>query len=76
MPHFRGDISQYGRGQLRRGSGLVPLVTWTCVLGARRRCHPRGGDRDPASASSGPGSVLRRCEKEGLVVMRGERMSS
>lgn len=74
MPHLQGDKSQYGRGQLRRGFDAP--VTWTCVLGARRRCHPRGGDRDPASASSGPGSVLRRCEKEGLVVMRGERVSS
>ena len=33
-------------------------VTWTCVLAVRRRCRPRGGGTGPASASSGPGSVL------------------
>lgn len=37
--------------------GLVHPITWTCVLGAHRRYHPRGGDTDPASASSGLGSV-------------------
>lgn len=49
----------------------LPLITWTCVLGVHRRCHPRGVCTDPASASSDPGSDLRRYEKEGLVVMQG-----
>lgn len=44
-------------------SDLVPPITWTCVLGAHKRCHPRGGDTGPASASFGPGSVLGRYDK-------------
>lgn len=42
---------------------FVPLITWTCVLEAHKRCHPRGGDTDPALASFGPGSVLWRKRK-------------
>lgn len=74
-----GGTSQYGRGIDGWGtegwhSGLVRLITWTCVLGAHRRCHPRGGDTDPASASSGPGSVLRRYKMEELFGIQVRRV--
>ena len=36
----------------------VSRFTWTCVRGEHRRCHPMGGDKDPALASSGPNSGL------------------
>jgi len=45
-------------GSSVKGQGWGSGVTWTCVRGARRRCRPTGGGRDPASAASGPGSVL------------------
>ena len=32
--------------------------TWTCALGVRRRCRPRGGGIGPASDASGPSSGL------------------
>lgn len=69
-----GEVTARVRGFGDRGlahSGPPP-ITWTCVLGAHMRCRPRGGDTDPASASSGPGSVLGDIKEGGFIVMHSK----
>lgn len=65
-----GEVTARARGFGARGlvrSGPPLPITWTCVLGAHMRCHPRGGDTGPASASSGPGSVLGDIKRKDLL---------
>lgn len=46
-------------------------ITWTCVQGARRRCHPTGGGTDPVSASSDPGNGLTKQTQVRDSVLKG-----